>query len=132
MTRKESGPDLLFGNLMKLDWLLLYAPYSPIAVAGLYGLAVHTPLSVPVRYVCNKEFLLGFFEFLAANAAFTALLILVTGQNIEIRAMPMLQKAKFGITFVLCYLIAYNLGKLRNNARANLQTSMMHKRKDQE
>lgn len=51
---------------MELDLLLLAAPFCPILVAGLYGLAVHTPLSVPVRYVCNKEFLLGFFEFLAA------------------------------------------------------------------
>ena len=108
---------------MKLDLLLLIAPFSPIVVAGFYGLAVHTPLSVPVRYVCNKEFLLGFFEFLAAYAAFTALLVLVTGQNIEIRAMPILQKAKFGVTFVLCYLIAYNLGKLRSNAKASLPPS---------
>ena len=115
-----------------MELILLAAPYSPILAAGLFGLVVHTPLSVPVRYVCNREFMLGFIEFLAANAAFTALLILVTGQDIEIRAMPTLQQAKFGVTFVLCYLIAYNLSKLRSNAKARLLSPTTCKRKDQE
>ncbi|KGG87658.1 hypothetical protein P245_19595 [Comamonas thiooxydans] len=107
---------------MQRDLLILLAPFSPILLTGIVGLVVYTPLSVPLRYVFNKEFLLGFAEFLAANAAFTALLILMTGQDLEIRYMPTLKKVQFAFTFALCYLIAYNLGKLRSNSKAKTQT----------
>ena len=65
----------------------------------------------------TKNFLLGFVEFLAANLAFTALMILLTGVDLEIRHMPFLQKVKFAVTFMFLYVIAYNLGIMRSNVK---------------
>lgn len=99
--------------------LPIFVPLLPVVLAGCLGLVALSWRAL----VSYKLPVLGFLEFLAQNAAFTALLVTVTGQNLDIKFMPLLQKVQFAVTFALLYCIAYNVAKIREKAKIASQNA---------